>query len=238
MRGKVALVTGATRGIGKAIAEALIERGATVIGTGTGKATAAAKLRFIFWPLDLADEQSKKAFFERMRNLKQLDILVNNAGINVIAPIDRIDQGDWDKVVQVNLTGAMLLMKTAAALMKKNKTGGRILNVSSIFGIIAREKRNAYAATKAGLIGLTRASALDLAPHKILVNAICPGFVLTDLTKSILSVKERKALLERIPMGRFGLEEEIARTAAFLCSLENTYLTGQAIVIDGGYSIQ
>ncbi len=232
---KVVLVTGGTRGLGAAMVQQFSAAGAKVIYTGTKAQKAMPKTQC--WPLDLSDGHSIEAFIDRLRTLKRLDVLVNNAGTNIIESIDRINKTDWDHVLQVNLTGAMLLMKEAALLMKKNK-GGRILNVASIFGLISREKRNAYSASKAGLIGLTRAAALDLASEGILVNAICPGFVLTDLTKRMLSVKERAELIGRIPMGRFGKEEEIAHTAVFLCSPLNTYLTGQAIVIDGGVSIQ
>ena len=236
-KGKTVLVSGGTRGLGAAMVDAFAGAGAEVICTGT-----AARVRprkgVVYWPLDLSDDKSTADCIRRMRGLKRLDILVNNAGTNIIEPIDRMDKDHWDCVLQVNLTGAMLLMKEAAVLMKKNKKGGRILNVSSIFGLISREKRNAYSASKAALIGLTRAAALDLAADGVLVNAICPGFVLTDLTKRMLSVKERTVLVNSIPMGRFGKEEEIAATAVFLCSPLNTYLTGQTVIIDGGVSIQ
>ena len=230
---KTVLVTGGTRGLGRAMAEQFKAAGARVIYTGTQqdpKPIAGC----VFWPLDLSGEKSMEDFLGRLRALKSLDVLVNNAGTNIIAPIDRIDKKDWDQVLQINLTGAMLLMKEAAGLMKKNKKGGRILNVSSIFGLVSREKRNAYSASKAGLIGLTRAAALDLGPDGILVNAICPGFVLTDLTRRMLSVHEREGLAGRVPLKRFGREEEIASTALFLCSSWNTYITGQAVVVDGG----
>ena len=236
-KGKTVLVTGGTRGLGAAMRDTFAGLGARVIYTGTalcGK----SKAGIVYWHLDLADERSTAAFISRMRALKQLDGLVNNAGINILGSIDRIQKDDWDKVLQVNLTGAMLLMKEAALLMKKNKSGGRILNVSSIFGLTSRQQRNAYSATKAGLIGLTRAAALDMAPHGILINAICPGFVLTDLTKRMLSVRERARLVGTIPMGRFGKEAEIAWAAVFLCSSLNTYMTGQTMVVDGGVNIQ
>ena len=123
-------------------------------------------------------------------------------------------------------------------IMKKNNKGGKILNISSIFGIVSREMRNAYSSTKAGLIGLTRASSLDLAPDNILVNALCPGFTKTDMTASILSSSDMETLCEKIPMGRFAEEIEIAKAALFLCSDMNTYMTGQTLIADGGFVIQ
>ncbi len=236
-KGKTVLLTGGTRGLGAAMRDAFAGLGARVIYTGTAVG-AKPKAGTVYWPLDLADAQSTSSFISRMRALKRLDVLVNNAGTNILGSIDRIQKDDWDKVLRVNLTGAMLLMKEAAVLMKKNKAGGRILNVSSIFGLISRERRNAYSASKAGLLGLTRAAALDLAGHGVLVNAVCPGFVLTDLTKRMLSGREQAQLVGRIPMGRFGREEEIAAAAVFLCSSLNTYMTGQTMVVDGGTSIQ
>ncbi len=237
LKGKVVLITGGTRGFGRAMVEVFSQCGAVVIYTGTSSQMKPLK-GTQYWPLDLSDESSLSVFVERLRKLPRLDVLVNNAGINVIEPIDQITREHWDKIVQVNLTGAMVLMREAAILMKKKRIKGRILNISSIFGLISRAKRNAYSATKAGLIGLTHASALDLAPSGILVNALCPGFVLTDLTKSILSKKDIALLKTQIPMGRFGTEEDIARAALFLCSDFNTYITGQTLVADGGVSIQ
>ena len=237
LKGKVALITGGTRGLGKAMVDVFTRHGARVIFTGTSSSKSTAHGSKAFWPLDLSSQTSIQEFRRRLQALPRLDILINNAGINAISPIDQIREDDWQNIIQVNLTGAMVLMKEAAGLMKKNKSG-HILNVSSIFGIISKARRNAYSASKAGLIGLTRASSLDLAPHGILVNAICPGFVNTDLTKRILSAKERAGLAAQVPMGRFGSEEEIALAAAFLCSNWNTYITGQTFVVDGGFSIQ
>ncbi len=237
-KGRVVLVTGGTRGLGKAMVELLCHQGAHVIYTGTRERKFSRHPSKDFWPLDLSSDASIQEFRQRLRQLPRLDVLINNAGINVISPIDNIEEAHWQKIIQVNLTGAMLLMKEAARIMKKNKSGGRILNVSSIFGVISKARRNAYSASKAGLIGLTRASSLDLAPYGILVNAICPGFVRTDLTDRILPAKEQAALAAQVPLGRFGSAQEIARCAAFLCSDWNTYITGQAITVDGGFSIQ
>lgn len=238
--GKTALVTGGTRGIGRAVAELLFLSGCRVIYTGTRpqdslKSSTTGK---IYWQLDLNDPEGVDSFLKRMRKLESLDILVNNAGINIIEPIDRVEIENWDKIIRVNLTGAMLLIREAAGLMRKNKTRGRILNISSIFGIVSKSGRASYSASKAGLLGLTRAAALDLAKDGILVNALCPGFTLTDLTRSILSAKEIETLSREIPAGRFAKEEEIAQAAVFFCSEMNTYITGQAVVVDGGAAIR
>jgi 3-oxoacyl-[acyl-carrier protein] reductase len=222
LKGKTALVTGATRGIGKAIASLFKEAGAKVIAVGSKE-------------LDLSDGQSIERFLERMEGFGPIHILVNNAGINKIDAIDQINDEDWDRIIQVNLTGARKLMTKTSQIMIRRKIKGHILNISSIFGIVARAKRGSYAASKAGLIGLTKAVALDLAPQGILVNALCPGFVGTDLTRSVLSKKEMAMLSQDVALGRFADVEEIACAALFLCSSKNTYITGQAIVADGGY---
>lgn len=234
---KIVLITGGTRGLGLAMAKTFAQAGAHVICTGTAlKGRLSQNLEY--WSLDLTSEDSINGFIKKLKSLKRLDIVVNNAGINVIESIDDIKDINWDKIIQVNLTGAMMVMRESSKIMKKKRISGRILNISSIYGVISRAKRNAYSASKAGLIGLTRASALDLSSHGILVNALCPGFVLTDLTKSILSKSEIAALTAQVPLGRFGREEDIAKMALFLCSDLNTYMTGQTIIVDGGFSIQ
>ncbi len=238
LKGQTALVTGASRGIGKAIARLLADSGARVIITGT-RPRGTWKARLVSYiPLDLSDPGAVERMCRAMRQWPRLDICVNNAGMNAIDPIQAIEDKDWAKILQVNLTGAMCLMRESARLMIRRRKGGRIVNVSSMYGVISRGQRGSYSASKAGLIGLTRAAALDLAKYGILVNALCPGFVLTDLTKSILTPLERRRLARAVPVGRFADEQEIARTAVFLCSRANTYITGQAIVIDGGMTAQ
>lgn len=220
---KTAVVTGGSRGIGKAIAGLLVELGAKVIATSTAD-------------LNLESPDSIAQFCQKLAATPKIDVLVNNAGINIIEPLDEINIENWQKVIAVNLTGPMLLMKHVGALMKKQKSG-RIVNVSSIWGMHSREKRHAYSASKTGLLGLTRSAALDLAKYGVLVNAVCPGFTKTELTFSILSKEEQQSLTEDVPLGRFAEVKEIAQAVAFLCSDQNSYITGQAIVIDGGYTI-
>ena len=234
---KVALVTGGTRGIGKAIAEGIISRGGSVIYTGTkGRVNMGSPLSYI--PLDLSKDKSISAFVQHLKKFKRIDILVNNAGINIIEPIDKVKRAHWEKIIKVNLTGSMLVLNKVAQIMKKNKKGGKVLNVSSIFGLKSRSMRNSYSASKSGLIGLTRASALDLAKYNILVNALCPGFTATDLTSAILKGKAKKKICEEIPLGRFASVDEIANVAIFLCSDLNTYITGETVAVDGGVMIR
>ena len=235
---KTAIVTGGTRGIGKSIVSLLLESGCYVIYTGTKKQPISSIKDGQYEQLDLSDEKSTDRFVKKVIDkTSRIDILVNNAGINIVEPIDEIQDENWEKVLAVNLTGSMRLMRAVAKVMK-NGHGGRILNVSSIFGIVSKAKRSSYSASKAGIIGLTRASSLDLAPYNILVNALCPGFTSTELTKSILSSKEINDLSSQIPLGRFADAQEIAKIAVFLCSDLNTYLTGQAIVVDGGITVK
>jgi 3-oxoacyl-[acyl-carrier protein] reductase len=236
--GKTAIVTGGTRGIGRAVCNLLWERGCNVITTGTNvdKKIFQDKERFLFKSLNFLDAENTNSFIEDICSL-YIDILVNNAGINIIEPVEKIKKENWDKVIQVNLTGPMLLTKAVSSGMKKKKQG-KILNISSIWGVISKGGREAYSASKTGLLGMTRTSALELASYNILVNALCPGFTMTDLTKSTLSENEINSLSGQIPLKRFAQVEEIAKTAVFLCSDMNTYITGQTIVIDGGFTIQ
>jgi len=237
LRGKTAVVTGGTRGIGKAVCEAFAGAGCNVVATGT-QAVDKPGARIKYLKLNLLDDGSIASFLGELSKLKQIDILVNNAGINILESIDRIEDTSWENILKVNLTGPMRISRAVAAIMMKKKNSGRILNVSSIWGIKSKEKRNAYSASKTGLIGLTRAMALDLAPFNILVNALCPGFTSTELTKSMLTKPEMLKLARQVPLGRFATPGEIANTALFLCSAMNTYITGQSIVVDGGFVIR
>jgi len=237
--GKTALVTGGTRGIGKSIVTMLIDAGCNVIYTGTQKKPEITIENTSYKQLDLSNKKSIDQFIKNVLNTtKKIDVLVNNAGINIIESIDELNEENWQKVLDVNLTGPMILTKEVSKKMKKNNEGGKILNISSIFGCVSKAKRNSYSASKFGLIGLTRSSSLDLAQYNILVNAICPGFTSTEMTMSILSKEEIKKLSKQIPIGRFAEVEEIARVAVFLCSDLNSYITGQTLVVDGGFVSQ
>jgi 3-oxoacyl-[acyl-carrier protein] reductase len=220
MSDKVALITGGSRGIGKAIAAALSEQGCKVVTPSREE-------------LNLSDTQSVHSFFAQA---PAFDILVNNAGINVLAGLDQLDPAVWQDMIQVNLTSPMLLMKLASENMKAKKWG-RILNVSSMFSLITKERRAAYSATKSALNGLTRTAAVELGAHNVLVNAICPGYVMTQLTQQNNSPEDIARIEQTIPMRRMAAPAEIAEIASFLCSERNTYLTGQTIVVDGGFTL-
>jgi 3-oxoacyl-[acyl-carrier protein] reductase len=230
--GKIAIVTGSTRGIGKAIAEELTSLGCTVIQTGTKPSTTDN-----YKELNLLSDESVESFLNFIKSLDRIDILVNNAGINKIEEIDEIKDEHWDDLMKVNLTGPMVLTREVSKKMKEQKSG-RILNISSVFSLISRSKRASYSATKSGINGMGRAIALDLAPYGILVNSLCVGFTLTELTKSILSENEIRELENDIPMGRLANVEDIAKAATYLCSDYNTYVTGQTITVDGGVTIK
>jgi 3-oxoacyl-[acyl-carrier protein] reductase len=239
---KVILVTGGTRGIGKSIVEHYLEMGGEVIATGQNKGNVKnlqfaigknSKLNYFY--LDFLEQESLENFIASVKlRYTKIDVLVNNAGINKVAPIGEADLDAFQNVMKVNVSGPMILLKEIGNMMKKNGFG-RVVNISSIFGVVARDKRVSYCTSKTALVGLSRCSAVDLAPFNILVNTISPGFVLTEMTARMLSIDEKKALEARVPIGRFAKPEEIARAVLFLTSDLNTYITAQNIVIDGGF---
>lgn len=240
--GKTVVITGATRGLGKSIAEHFQDSGATLILTGTDKNRINAlnkslkdKIRTRYFYLDFLKEGSVSRFLSDIKSYKKIDICINNAGINRINYIYDTRINDWDEIMKVNLRGPFILAREIGRMMKERRYG-RIVNIASIFGVITKEKRAAYAAAKAGLIGLARTAAVDLAPYNILVNSVSPGFILTDLTKRILAPQEMADLRSRIPLGRFAKPEDIAPLVLFLASDLNTYITGQNIIVDGGYA--
>jgi NAD(P)-dependent dehydrogenase (short-subunit alcohol dehydrogenase family) len=214
-----ALITGASRGIGAAIAARLQGEGIRVLS-----------------PLSKALDLSSSVSIDRyLSTLTQpIEILVNNAGINRLGSIDEISSTDFEDVIQINLLGHFRLTQGLVKGMKARRYG-RIVNISSIWSLVSRERRMAYSATKAAINGLTRAQALELAPYNILVNALAPGYVNTDLTKKNNTSVELEAIATQIPLGRLAEPSEIAECVAFLCSPKNSYITGQVIAIDGGY---
>ena len=234
---KTVLVTGGTRGIGASIVSHFENLNAEVIATGANKdklkKSDHGRIKYCY--LDLKNEKSISDFIEYINQLKKIDILINNAGFNKIDPIEQIKDEDWDNIYNINLYGPFVLTRAISKIMKKNKYG-RIINIASILGVISREKRAAYSATKSGLIGLTKATALDLAKYNILVNSISPGFIDTELTKNILGPKSMKELSNSIPLKRLGDPDEISKLVLFLTSDQNTYITGANIIIDGGYT--
>ncbi|MDB6028179.1 MAG: short-chain dehydrogenase [Verrucomicrobiales bacterium] len=218
---KRVLITGGARGIGAAMAKAFAERGFEPITPSRTE-------------LDLAKPGTVSAFIEKNPGLKA-DVLVNNAGINVLKAIDDIDTATWAEMQQVNLTAPLQLIQAVTPHMKA-QGWGRILNISSIFGLVTKEKRAAYSMTKAAINALTRSAAVEFGPHGILVNSLCPGYVDTELTRKNNSPADIEKIIESIPVRRMALAEELARIAVFLCSDENSYISGQAIVADGGFT--
>ncbi len=230
---KTALVTGATRGIGHAIATRLLADGATVIATGrspNGKGPDGST----YMPVDFADPAATAAFAEDIGGLG-IDILVNNAGINKIAPFAEIAPADFELIQRVNVTTPFLLCRAVVPGMLE-KGWGRIVNISSIWGTIAKAHRGSYAASKFAVDGLTAALAAEVASGGILANCVAPGFIDTKLTRDTLGTAGIAELTAQVPIGRLGKPEEIANFVAWLAGPENTYISGQNLVIDGGFS--
>jgi 3-oxoacyl-[acyl-carrier protein] reductase len=237
LTGRRALVTGGTRGIGAAIARMFAGAGAEVVATGSSdtsiaRATAVPGVELL--AVDLVDAVATEAFANKMA-ARGFDILVNNAGINKIALAGDLALADWDRIQAVNVRAPMVLCRALVRGMAE-RGYGRIVNISSVFGDVSRSQRASYTTSKYALRGLTRTLALDYASRGVLVNAVAPGFIDTELTRTVLGEAGMRAIAERVPMGRLGNVEEIARVVTFLASEANSYLTGQHIVVDGGYT--
>lgn len=239
--GKVALITGATRGIGKKIAEDLLSLGAKVICTGTrpdevkqlNKVCSKSEQYFV---VDFTDQATTKEFVSFIESLDRIDVCINNAGITNVASIDEASEQNWANVMAVNLKAPFLVTRSVSRLMKSQGTG-RIVNISSIWGHVSNFGRPIMSASKFGLRGLTVAVAHDLAPYGILVNDVAPGWTLTELCQKAIKDEQMSEVSKKIPVGRFARPEEISRVVLFLASDLNTYITGQSIVVDGGYTM-
>ncbi len=238
LSGKVALVTGSTRGIGRAIAETLAGCGATVAVVGRDLARAEAAAAEIGhgargFACDVSDTAQVTAMVADVEAaFGTLDILVNNAGLTRDNVIMRLKDDDWDAVLDANLRGAFASIRAASRGMMKRRHG-RIINISSVVGVIGNRGQANYAASKAGLIGLTKSVAKELASRNILCNAVAPGFIATDMTAA-LGDDQRTALEGQIPLARLGRPADIASAVAFLASDHAAYITGQVLVVDGG----
>jgi len=219
---RTALVTGASRGIGKAIAAELAAGGWNILAPTREE-------------LDLSRSESVDRYCTEVLARTSVDALVNNAGINILNPITALRDKDWDMMIQVNVTAPRKLVQAVAVGMAA-RGWGRIVNISSVFGIVSRASRSAYSTTKAALNGFTRTAAIELGPAGILVNSLCPGYVETDLTYTNNSPSEIEAIKQTIPLRHLATPAELARVVAFLCSEANSYITGQSIVADGGFT--
>lgn len=228
-----AVVTGATRGIGYAIAERLLKDGLEVIVTGTkknGKYPAGSS----YYQVDFLDEDSTNKFINFLKK-QQINILVNNAGINKISEFSSIDIDDFDRILRINLRAPFQICQAVIPYMEKIKWG-RIVNLTSVFGNISKEYRAAYSSSKFGLDGMTLALAAEVSEKGILANSVGPGIIDTDMTRDVLGDSGIAKLKGQIPMKRLGQASEIASLVSWLVSNENTYMTGQNLMIDGGFT--
>jgi NAD(P)-dependent dehydrogenase (short-subunit alcohol dehydrogenase family) len=247
LSGRVALVTGGSKGLGKAMARGLAEAGADVVISSRHEEELKAALAEI-----LAGTGRKGAYFvadmtrrddvrgladSALKKMGRVDILVNNAGSNIPQPIDEIRDEDWDRILELNLNSVMGLTRALVPQMKERRWG-RVIHISSIMGFLSKEKRNVYSATKSALLGLARASAIDLGPFGITVNCLAPGPFLTDLPMNILSDQEKKAFADHTAVGRWGDPKELMGPALLLASDAGSYITGLTIIIDGGYVVR
>jgi NAD(P)-dependent dehydrogenase (short-subunit alcohol dehydrogenase family) len=244
LMGKVALVTGGSKGLGKAMARGLAEAGADVLISSRHEGELRSALDDVLAGLDrrgafFVSDLSKRGEPEKLARqalaaFGRVDVLINNAGTNKPQAIDAISDDVWDSVMELNLYSVMALTRALVPQMKERRWG-RVIHISSIMGFLSKEKRNVYSATKSALLGLARASALDLGPFGITVNCIAPGPFLTDLPGSLLGDAEKKTFADRTAVGRWGEPRELVGAALLLASDAGSYLTGQTIIVDGGY---
>ncbi|GAD74083.1 3-oxoacyl-[acyl-carrier-protein] reductase [Vibrio azureus NBRC 104587] len=238
LEGKIALVTGASRGIGRAIAELLVERGATVIGTATSENGAASISEYLGengkgLALNVTDVESVEATLKTINDeFGAIDVLVNNAGITRDNLLMRMKDDEWNDIINTNLTPIYRMSKAVLRGMMK-KRAGRIINVGSVVGTMGNAGQANYAAAKAGVIGFTKSMAREVASRGVTVNTVAPGFIETDMTKA-LNDEQRAATLSNVPAGRLGDPREIASAVAFLASPEAAYITGETLHVNGG----
>ncbi len=245
-QGKIAIVTGGGRGMGQAIARALAKEGATVAifekdveaGRETAAQIEAEGGKAFSLQVDVSDkEQVLRAVGETVEHMGRIDILVNNAGIHTAAPFEQETRSDWLRLFEVNVLGTVFPSQAVAPYMIKQGSG-RIVHISSKAAVVGERGHVAYSASKGAVLSMTRAMAVDLAPHNITVNAVCPGPVVTDMLLTAMpDAADRQALAQKAPLGRLGQPEDIAAAVLYLASDEAGWCTGQAISVDGGFSI-
>jgi NAD(P)-dependent dehydrogenase (short-subunit alcohol dehydrogenase family) len=235
--GSKALITGATRGLGRAVAEALLKAGCHVTITGSSEKTGwwTSKLNCNYIPVDFYDKNQTEEFLKLLTG-EMFNLVVNNVGVFDNTPIDQLKLEDWDRVLHINLTLSLQIIQ-ATSLNMKILNNCRIVNIASIAAFVNRTSTSAYGVSKAGIVALTRTAALDLSIYGVLVNCICPGYIETDMMK-LLNDEKRQSLISKVPLGRFCQPEEITSSVLFLLSEENTFITGQTLIIDGGVTIQ
>lgn len=239
LKGKNAVVTGGTRGIGKAIAERFLASGANVaiIGTNSERGETVAKnIGARFYALDVSDRNAVEATMKQiLEEMGSIDILVNNAGITRDKLLMKLTPEDWDDVLTTNLTSVYHTCQAVIRPMMKARSG-KIINITSIVGLTGNAGQTNYAASKAGMIGFTKSLAKELGSRQVCVNCIAPGFIQTDMT-DVLPEAVKEALLAQIPMGRLGAPEDIANAALYLASPFGDYITGQVLTVDGGMTM-
>ncbi len=233
MQGKRALVTGGTRGIGSAVAIALIEAGYEVFVGGTS-AEQRGCAGSTYLACDFSDPSALASFADEVAKL-DLAVLVNNAGINKVGPLHQYEPADFARIQQVNVLAPFMLCRAVVPGMQKRRFG-RVVNITSIFSVVSKAGRSAYSASKSALVGLSRALALEVAADNVLVNCVAPGFVETDMTRTMLGEAGMAEMASQVPLGRLARPEEIARYVTFLVSEENSYMTGQNLLVDGGFT--
>jgi len=238
LQGKVVLVTGASRGIGRAIAESFVERGAVVVGTATSEGGAAAISQYLGdkgcgLVLNVTDPASVDALFSSIKEkFGDVDVLINNAGITRDNLLMRMKDDEWQDILDTNLTSLYRLSKPVLRSMMK-KRHGRIISIGSVVGTMGNAGQTNYAAAKAGLIGFTKSLAREVASRGITVNAVAPGFIETDMTQA-LNEEQRAGILSQVPANRLGDPKEIAAAVVFLASDEAAYITGETLHVNGG----